>query len=185
MPLSTPVVNDAAMKVASKEIFEHEAISTAIHSALHYLDSNPRKIKRFINMFRLVALIANSRNLIEKGQIDLEVLARFLCLTTRWPELGRQLLRGPQFARTLLHADELKILGGAPSVLMPDQRAQLDALLAEPLIKQYLNSRLLIELLKSLKVYLRPEAMLPYLHLTETVERTRAEKAPVSARKSA
>ena len=62
-------------------------VQKAIEHVAPYLEPNPRKIKRFINIFRLQAFIANRRNLLVLDEADyyLDLLARWVALITQWP----------------------------------------------------------------------------------------------------
>ncbi len=66
---------------------ESKEVVQAANDAIGYLEPNPRKIKRFINVFRLQALIANRRGLLESGVIRLDLLAKWIVVTMRWPQM--------------------------------------------------------------------------------------------------
>ncbi|HII07612.1 MAG TPA: hypothetical protein HA349_09960 [Methanotrichaceae archaeon] len=77
-----------AKKEAFAESFdESNEVGKAAHDAIKYLEPNPRKIKRFINTFRLQALIANRRGLLEYDTIRLDLLAKWIVITMRWPQM--------------------------------------------------------------------------------------------------
>lgn len=83
---SQAAINEARMRRVAKILFENSGdVRQAINRAVPYLGSNPRKIKRFINLFRLMALIANRRGLLERKIIRLDSLAKWVVVTMRWP----------------------------------------------------------------------------------------------------
>jgi hypothetical protein len=74
-------------------IFEEES-DQFIDSIYHYakcLPRNPRKIKRFINSYRLLAYIAARRGLFAAQKIDLEGLGAVVVLAIEYPEIYRLL----------------------------------------------------------------------------------------------
>ena len=73
--ISPQSIEEAKQVVFARTFDNNEAVRNAIHEADQYLGYNPRKIKRFINTFRLQALIVNRRRLLEKGIIQLSILA--------------------------------------------------------------------------------------------------------------
>ncbi len=79
------VINDA-VKAVEERTFENDSeVITAIKEMAPYLNYNPRRIKRFINLYRLQALIAYRRVLLET-RISLDNLARWIVINMRWPE---------------------------------------------------------------------------------------------------
>ncbi len=84
---SEEIFTKAKEEIRAKTFDDSEETKTAIISAAKMLSSNPRKIKRFINNFRLQAFIANRRGLIEEGSINLNMLAKSVTISTRWPDI--------------------------------------------------------------------------------------------------
>src|SRR5690606_2143641 len=64
------------------------------------LPRNPRKIKRFINQYRLLAYIADRRGLFEKRRVDLDGLGSIVVLVAEYPEVY-SLLSTHNFAEKL------------------------------------------------------------------------------------
>jgi hypothetical protein len=83
-------------------------VQDAIDSAQPYLVSNPRRIKRFLNNFRLLALIANRRDLLHQRVIRLDLLAIWVVILTRWPDIIDTLETDGQFMSRLRQAQVLK-----------------------------------------------------------------------------
>jgi len=74
---SIEAINEARMRRIATTLFENSGdVRQAINGAVPYLGSNPRKIKRFINLFRLMALIANRRGLLDRKIVRLDSLAK-------------------------------------------------------------------------------------------------------------
>lgn len=79
-----------------------------------YLDKNPRRVKQFINVFRLQAYLAASVGLLDYeaaepeasppshiNAITLEQLGKFIAITLRWPTIVSDLTEYPDLLRTL------------------------------------------------------------------------------------
>ncbi len=82
--LSTAIEN-AKQAVEKRAFEEYPEVEKAIQEMAAFLDYNPRRIKRFINMYRLQALIAYERGFLET-LISLDNLARWVVISMRWPE---------------------------------------------------------------------------------------------------
>ncbi len=77
---------DQAEQVMQERAFEeYPEVEKAIQEMAEFLNYNPRKIKRFINIYRLQALIAYERGFLE-NLISLDNLARWAVVSMRWPE---------------------------------------------------------------------------------------------------
>lgn len=79
------VINDAVEAVEERTFENDPEVIKAIKDMTPYLNYNPRRIKRFINIFRLQALIAHRRGLLET-RISFDNLARWIVINMRWPE---------------------------------------------------------------------------------------------------
>ena len=65
--------------------YDSQAIRDIVMMVAPALDSNPRRIKQFINMFRLNAVIAAETGINER--LELEQLGKFVAISLRWPRL--------------------------------------------------------------------------------------------------
>jgi hypothetical protein len=79
------VIEDAKKAVEERAFEEYPEVEKAIQDMAVFLNYNPRRIKRFINMYRLQALIAYERGFLET-LISLDNLARWVVISMRWPE---------------------------------------------------------------------------------------------------
>jgi hypothetical protein len=61
--VGTEAVDQAKVEIRAKSFGDSEEVLQAVAEAAPYLEYNPRKVKRFINLFKLQALIANRRGL--------------------------------------------------------------------------------------------------------------------------
>ena len=98
-------LDEEARVQVQREVFaasfeELEEVRQAILGAIPYLGSNPRKVKRFMNLFRLQAFIANQRGLVHEV-IHLPLLANWLVLTIRQPGLIEAISSEPDFLNRL------------------------------------------------------------------------------------
>jgi hypothetical protein len=101
------VKREAKVERFAESFDSYAVVRTAVNSAAVLLGNNPRKVKRFVNAFRLQALIANRRKLLEENVIDLELLAKWLVAGTRWPELMSDILDDPNLVSRAAEARRL------------------------------------------------------------------------------
>lgn len=80
-----PVIQGAVESVEIRAFDDHPEVERAIKDMASYLNYNPRRIKRFINMYKLQALIAYERNILGKS-ISLGNLACWVTIGMRWQE---------------------------------------------------------------------------------------------------
>jgi hypothetical protein len=163
------VVAKAKEEVFAKSFDDSEDVQRAIHDAAPYLGFNPRKIKRFINIFRLHALIANRRGLLETGVTPLDLLAKCVIIAMRCPDMVEEIMTDQGFVNRLKQARQIKdrLL---ESEYGPEQeqrdRTSLGNLLTDPRIERLIDATDLIALLEDMTT--EEFEGLPYcLHLVE------------------
>jgi hypothetical protein len=81
----TPAQKESRRKFKLDAFKDSPEIREIILSVAPMLDNNPRRLKQFINMFRLNACIAAETRLNE--QLTLEQLGKFVAIGLRWPRL--------------------------------------------------------------------------------------------------
>jgi hypothetical protein len=79
------VIEDAKKHLQEEAFDESGEVKWAVKEAAGYLNNNPRKIKRYINLFRLQVLIAKQRGLLADETVKLQILAKWLIIATLWP----------------------------------------------------------------------------------------------------
>ena len=100
---------------------ESQRIRDVVMMVREILDHSPRRIKNFLNSFRLSLYIASAQGLMdidrETGQSEVtpESLGKFLALTNRYPELFSIAARDREFFHTLEEALRLEGVYGKPS----------------------------------------------------------------------
>lgn len=154
-----------------------EAVQQATFHAASVLDYNPRKIKRFLNEFRLRAAIADQRNLLTLGEIDLSRLGNWITIGTRWPDIIGILTEHPTFAAELLDAhtlrEEWRALRAQPTPddsAIKQKNAELGRALTQADIKRFIDAADLINLLGEMGDAARDTAQIVmYLHLPYTI----------------
>jgi hypothetical protein len=97
----------AKEEIRAKSFDDSQVVQDVICQVAPFLEFNPRKIKRFINLFRLQALIAKRRGLLETEGVKLDVLAKWIVITSRWPRIVDALLADKDFIKRLKEACEL------------------------------------------------------------------------------
>jgi hypothetical protein len=105
--LSDTVVQQAQEEVFAKRFDESEDVQQAIHEMVRYLGYNPRRVKRFINVFRLQSLIANRRELLQDDKIDLRLLAKWVVMITRWPDISEAMQTDGGFVTRLKESSQM------------------------------------------------------------------------------
>jgi len=90
-----------------------EVVKTVSRYGTEYF-SNPRRLKRFVNNFRLHAYLAK----ITGFEISLDRLARFLVLTEKWPGLVKNLNENPDYLDLWYNA--LQVKGSFEKVELPE-----------------------------------------------------------------
>jgi hypothetical protein len=131
--LSKDHVDRARRRLDEQAAAEAEYVRVAVFEAAPYLDFNPRKIKRFVNTFRLHALIARRRGLLV-GEQEVRRLARAVMVAMCWPDFVDAVLNEPGFTERLQEAHrarlELARLRGLPAEEEAAQRRPLEASLS-------------------------------------------------------
>jgi hypothetical protein len=171
-----PDISEEAVRVAKEELratryaqsfADSKEVRQAVADALPYLGYNPRKVKRFINLFKLQALIANRRELLNDGTIELKYLAKWVIISTRWPGVAEAALSDPTFITLLIQTHDTYIEVQAikdATKRRETRRSKLNPLLADSRVKQFYRAKELIKLLNELP--LSETEMLAYLYLT-------------------
>ncbi|WP_162562436.1 KAP family P-loop NTPase fold protein [Salinigranum rubrum] len=70
-----------------------DQLRTAVAWAAPALAYNPRQIKKFINLYRLRALLAQEVEVFERTDLTLDQLGKFVTISLRWPRLLPELNR--------------------------------------------------------------------------------------------
>jgi len=144
-----------------------EAVQRWVWEAASFLDYNPRKVTRFINLFRLLALIANRRHLLEKADFRLDLLAKWVVVTSKWPGVVQPILSDPNYISRLIEArqigDRLNRFEYNPEE-EKDLRSRFDTYLKDTRIKHYIDEVDLVSLLGEFSGVGR-DTLSYYLHL--------------------
>ncbi|MBL8156841.1 MAG: hypothetical protein JNM70_21880, partial [Anaerolineae bacterium] len=143
-------------------------VSEATVEAAEYLEYNPRKIKRFLNDYRLRAAICERRTLFSRGILDLRLLAKWVMIETRWPDVNMILREQPDFADRLLKADDLRqAVEKDPKDLA--LRQQLKRVKEDEQMGRFLAAHDLIRVLRTIpkEIVKERRLVLSYLHLIE------------------
>lgn len=82
-----------------------EVVNSVATMVAPVFENNPRRIKQFINMFRLRALLAGRTGLLSKdpgpSQMTLQQLAKLVAIELRWPALLQDAERNPKLLENL------------------------------------------------------------------------------------
>ncbi len=166
-----PDLTKVAIDKAKKDVFpsylfeEYPEVSRVLEKVPELLEFNPRKIKRFLNDYRLQALIANRRGLFDNRCINLESLAKFVIISMRWPDIINVIVNDKDFINRLKAAYELNQIEISGKNLKKEERQKLDSFLKEPLIERMINAKDFIELMGD--ILLRPNSFEIFLCLSE------------------
>lgn len=116
--LNKEIFDEAEAELFAQYLFEEKynlfeddlEVLQAIEEAPKFLGPNPRKIKRFINNFRLQAIIANRRKLITNKIIKLRDLSKLIIIEMKWPELFDEINKNKNLITRLNSPQERKKL---------------------------------------------------------------------------
>lgn len=164
-----PDLSGDVLKKAKEDLFpeylfeESNEIRDAIQQVPKYIGYNPRKIKKFINIFRLQALIANRRGLLENGVIKLDILAKYIAITMRWPNAYDAINDKKNIFNMLMEARNLKLHD--ESTLNENEKNMLNTYMEDPFIKSMINSTELLELIGY--IYTKCNSLEEYVHLSQ------------------
>jgi tetratricopeptide (TPR) repeat protein len=167
-------VAEAKVEIRARSFLRDSAeVERAVSHAAPYLGYNPRKVKRFINLFKLQALIANRRRLLDQGTIELDQLSKWLLISMHWPAVIDAAITDQRFVRRLLQANEAHNKSLSSRTKEGDrQQAESDLarLREDSRIDRFYRNNELNELLDELR-HSRADASL-YLSLTEVTSGT-------------
>ncbi len=85
---------EEAKRLVTERFEDSPHVREAIGEAVGYLERSPRQVKRFINVFRLHAILSKRRGFIEDTKEDLQLLAMAVVMWMRWPLLAQALVKG-------------------------------------------------------------------------------------------
>lgn len=151
--ISRADIREASEAIRTKAFEDDNNVRQAIIDAAPYLENNPRKIKRFINNFRLAAFIAQRRELMHPGGVRADLLAKAVIVSAQWPGFAKSLVYDFAFCSNLRKAFEIqKELRQSRIENTKDQellQMKLDSLLQDERVKRLLSSNHLSDLLTS------------------------------------
>jgi hypothetical protein len=166
-------VDEAKVEIRAKTFGDSEEVRQAVAHAVPYLEYNPRKVKRFINLFKLQALLANRRGLVDDGTVQFDHLAKWVIISTRWPTIVDAAMSDPGWIERLLRAhdthDELLAIDDE-AAREQASRAKLDPLLADTRVALLYRAEEPVRLLSDL--YTSYTELWPYLYLTRVTSST-------------
>jgi hypothetical protein len=116
---------------------ESQRIRDIVLMVREVLDYSPRRIKAFLNAFRLALYIASTQGLLDvdletgRAEVTPEQLGKFLVLTSRYPELRSALGKDPDF---------LEKLENTALDWIADSDGTIDTFLEKPGVRRLMNS---------------------------------------------
>jgi hypothetical protein len=84
---------------------DSEAFRSVVKNMASSLGNNPRRLKQFVNLFRLRVFIAVETGLLDDGRLTLEKLGRFVALELAHPLFVAALERNPELAEAVRNAE--------------------------------------------------------------------------------
>jgi hypothetical protein len=100
-PEIASAIKDAVKKIEERSFDNSPEVQKTVREAAPYLDYNPRKIKRYINLYRLQALIAYRCGVLE-DTVSLDILGRWILINLRWPEFFEVAIERPEFVNSFV-----------------------------------------------------------------------------------
>jgi hypothetical protein len=175
--LPREAIDLAGQDVRAESLDDDERVRQAIVEAIPYLGYNPRKVKRFINNFRLLALIANRRGFMNNDAFRADLLARALIIASRWPEIATEIRASPTFvvsfkrahrARTEVREQLLRRLeSNEQGISVQEEEEKIDIYFTNPQVKRFIDASDLVTLLTGM-TDADIQALPDYLQLTQT-----------------
>jgi hypothetical protein len=178
--LDPKVRAEAKIEIRAQSFEDSKEVRQAVFAAASYLGYNPRKMKRFINLFKLQVKIADRRRLLEKQAIELAKLGGWLTIRMRWPDAIDAVVEDQDFPSLLLRAYglQLRLLNfyedlekrglktGSPEAeeARKELEGKLEPLLLNPRVKQFHRDSDLVLLLDEMSG--SDSSVSPYLSLT-------------------
>jgi hypothetical protein len=162
---------------------QREDVRKSLAEAAAYLEYNPRKLKRFLNHYRLKAAICQERELINDGVIDLATLSKWVVMETRWPDFIAILRDTPGFGKQLVEVhDKLQDVIQQQEKEVAKQKKSADLLRKELELKRelenaraarFIRAESLLKLLRTpdlAAIIHQKHRVQTYLHLIEIPE---------------
>jgi hypothetical protein len=151
--LQPDILAQAKQEVRALSFDDSPDVAKAIAEASEYLKFNPRKIKQFINLFRLRAFLANRRGLLDKGEINLSTLSRWVVIRVRWPDFVQATEADSKFIARLYQAIDIreKMLAETDDNRLKHLKTQFEALAKDRRIERLTDAADLVELLNQVK----------------------------------
>lgn len=153
---STNIRDQVQQQIRQEAILENfdnlAEVESVINEMTRYLGNNPRRVKRFMNVFRLQAFIAIKRGKLTDRR-QLESLGAWLAIAFRWPEFVECMIHNPSFDNNLYHTHENQATIEAlrkndpknPQILILEEEIKNYA--DEPNIQKFIGEKDLIKLL--------------------------------------
>jgi hypothetical protein len=139
----------AVEEIKARSFDDNDEVQQAVRDSAPFLGYNPRKIKRYINLYRLQALIAYRRGVLEDS-VSLDMLGKWILISLRWHEFLDEALEHPAFVKNFFDlATNLK------NANTPEKRKTVldnitERLLNQDRIKLLLDNQDLLQLLSSI-----------------------------------
>jgi hypothetical protein len=168
------VMTEAKVERFAESFDSFGVVRDAVRSAASKLGNNPRKVKRFVNAFRLQALIANRRKLLENRVIQLHLLASWLVAETRWPELMSDVLDNPDLVARARYAR--KIIETYQRDPSPENHATLEVAISDPIVKRLAEAEEALTFIETLRTA-AGDRLQDYLHLGRIVGEAKTQLA--------
>lgn len=171
--LTSESIEEAAEEIKARSFDDNDEVQKTVREAAPYLDYNPRKIKRYINLYRLQSLIAYRRDVLE-DTVSLDVLGRWILIALRWPEFFDETLERPNLPKTF--QEMAKKLQSAKTTAK--RKTVLDSITGSALnqdrIKLLLDNQDIVQLLSTIP--LTPDEVKNYLQLVQLSGPTQANE---------
>jgi len=141
--MPSQILEQAKQEARAQSFDDSPDVQRAVELAAQYLKYNPRKIKQFINLFRLRALLANRRGWLDANVITLPLLAHWVVIRMRWPDFIKTAEADIAFPERLRQAFELR---ERLTAVKPDpktqttDKAKLGALLKDKRIERFIDA---------------------------------------------
>jgi hypothetical protein len=139
-PLKLPDVQGFSQSATADENFQisfsidSKHVRDVARKVSRFFDDNPRRLKQFINVFRLRAFVAYETGLLRPGRMTAQQLGKLVALQLRWPLWTAACLGNPEIRKALKGDQPHEVVTGPDAELKKELISLGTSLLSQWLV---------------------------------------------------
>lgn len=142
--LQSEVSEEAAQNALNWD--ESPEVQAAVKSVVRYLDYNPRRVKRFINLFRLQSRLSLQQ--LNRNDIEYDLLAKWLVVAALYPDFWVRLRNDTEKKFIEDYCKKCNEYKKAPSNI---RKQMLESYITDGITRKYILNKTLFDLAQELK----------------------------------